>query len=368
MEMKRMIKSLLLLAVIAAPVWASAQEWDDIYYNPSKDKKTKAKSDKKTQQVVEPADFVAAGSYSGTWNTQNLRSDDEYNRRYQVVDTLAVDSMADESQNFTYTRRIERFHNPDVVVETGNEDLVDWYYNQQETPQSVVVINVENNPWNWYPYGYRSWFRPYGLYSSYWGPTWGFGLGYDPWFYWGYDPWYSWGWGPSYGWGWTSGPSWGHGPAWGWNPGSGRPVAGSWHPSSPGASRPHGSSVTSGHGHYAAGSAISRPGNMGRPSATSSGSKLSSSAWMRPGNSGSASSSRNHTTNSTVSRPGNSGNYTPSHNNSSSSSRWNNNSSSRNSYNSGSSYSGGSHRGGAGSSMGGGRGSYGGGGSRGGRR
>lgn len=351
--MDKMIKRILTISLLALPVLASAQEWDDIYYNPDKDKKAKEKVTKTRAKTVAPLDYAPAGSYTGQWTTANLRNDDEYNRRVNLPDSLTADSTSAEQDNFAYTRRIERFHNPDVVVETGNEDLVDWYYNQQEAPQSVVVVNVESRPWYWYPYGYRSWYRPYGFYSGYWGPTWGFGFGSDPWFYWGYDPWYSWGWGPSYGWGWTPGPSWG------WVPNPGRPVAGGWRPAGPGASRPHGVRYTGGRGNYAAAGTNARPGNMGRP--TSSGHHVSSSAWMRPGNSGTSNGNRNYGNAVNNARPGNSGNRTVDYNNSSS--RHNNSSSNRPTYNSGSNFSGSHHSGG---SMGGRGGSYGGGGSRGG--
>lgn len=355
---------LIAMMALVASATAGAQEYDDIYYNPSKEKKAKT-TKTKTTAPVQVTEYAPAGSYSGNWNMTNTRDIDEYNRRYQVVDSVNADTTIVDD-NFEYTRRIERFHNPDVVVETGNDDFVDWYYTQSQ-PQTTSVVNVyvNNDPWLWsYPYNYSYWYRPYGWYTGFWGPSWSWS--------WGYDPWFSWGYGPGWGWGWTPGPSWG------WHPGPGRPVAGNWRPTSPGASRPHGvaTHANGGRGYYSHAS-NSRPGNMGRPSASSSAGRVSTSAWMRPGNAGRPS----HANNSSAgvnTRPGASGRPSGYSSSSSSSSSRNsyNSSSSRSNYNSSSSSSrssynsssSGSHRGGAGSSYGGGRGGSSHGGGRGGRR
>lgn len=244
----------------AVPLLSFAQDFDDdIYYNPSKKTKTQIVKTSKTQTPVHytpTPDYPSADTYQ--FSTNSGRDVDEYNRRYLTADTVAQDSAIDD--NFTYTRRIERFHNPDVVISTNDGDLIDTYYN---TPASSLNIYVNNYPgyyWNRWPY--YSWTYPYWSWSWnynpwYWGPsyTWG----------WGYDPYWSWSWGPGYYPGYW-GPSY-------YPPRPPRPTA--WRPSSPGSSRPHqpvGSWGTSNRrpGSVAGGSSInsgsgfSRPGNMGR--------------------------------------------------------------------------------------------------------
>lgn len=303
--MKRLARYILAAAGIlsvAAP--AMAQDYyDDIYGGPRKQSKPK----KQQTADYQVADYAAADSYAPSGS---LDMDvDTYNRRGQF---LVSDSVANDStgigDTFAYTRRIERFHNPDVVTESGDTTLCDYYYS---TPQqtNINVYVVDNTPY--YPY---SWAWRYGnpWYWNVYGPAyvgWGgwYGGWYDP--FW-YDP-YPWGW--SLGWTWA--PGWGHGwcPGWGhgWGHGWGPSVA--WRPSTPGAARPHrptGPGMNSGHStstgnHYAGNTG--RPGNMGRPIGSNNNS-FSGSA-LRPGYSGTSSSS-------VTARPGtrpnpSQGTYTP---------------------------------------------------------
>lgn len=219
-----------------------AQDFDDIYYNPAKEKTKTVTTTKKTVTAekqtpssgtyVPTPDYSAADTYS--FDTGSMRDVDEYNRRTATTDySQTTDSLAD-SDEFAYTRRIERFHNPDVVVDTNDDDLIEYYYSTEPESPSVVNIYIDNNPlWMWNrPYVYSSWsWAPY--YSSWWGPSWSLGWWGPSWSWGWYDPWYSWSWtwGPSYGWGYPH-P---------WHPG---PRPGSWanwrpNPVSPGATRPH---------------------------------------------------------------------------------------------------------------------------------
>ncbi|WP_304633156.1 hypothetical protein [uncultured Muribaculum sp.] len=189
---------------------ASAQSYydDDIYYDASKDTKPKQVKPKKQQPVYE--DYYYQNNYDPTLGGHNMpgsdaykvsgtstRSVDEYNRRgqYATNDTTRQSMSKD---GFEYTRRIERFHNDDIVSTINDPELVDYYYSQ---PEVNIIINS----------------------PGYWGPSWAWNRWYSPW-YW--DPW-DWGWGPSWGWDW--GPSWGWGPGyyppphWGWGGGSHRP-------------------------------------------------------------------------------------------------------------------------------------------------
>ncbi len=264
-----------LCAMVGLSATAVAQDFDDIYYNPAKDKaKEQAKTVKANNQAARqynPAtftptpDYTAAGSYD--FNTGSTRDVDEYNRRTPVSSASQLaDSTKNESDDFEYTRRIERFHNPDIVVESNDPDLIEYYYTTEPASPSVVNIYVNNDPWWGWNRPYCStwaWSPFYYNYNTWWGPSWSLGW-YDPWYSWSWGP--SWGWGPSYGWGW-SGP---------WHPGPRPPYpgggwAGTWHPtpSSPGASRPHqwvgnGSTntrpATSGGAIINNGSSVTRPG------------------------------------------------------------------------------------------------------------
>lgn len=229
-------KLLLLTALFAGGViTSSAQSYydDDIYYNPSKDKKaTQVKSTNKssvtaaqTQYNYNPAigghDFQSADSYVVT--STSSRDVDEYNRRgaYAPVDTTAVSSG--ENDDFTYTRRIEKYHDGDIIAKVNDPDLVEYYYSSQ--PEVNIIINAPGYGWGGpWGYNYYAWSYPWYAWNSpwywngwdmYWGPSWSWGWG---------GP--GWSWGPSWSWGW-GGPAWrpgwggpGWGPAWAYNPGA----------------------------------------------------------------------------------------------------------------------------------------------------
>lgn len=247
---------------------ASYDDFDDIYYTPSKAKNTqKSVSDKETDTPAvsynyeDPAKTIIS--------TPGLDMDvDTYNRRGQFLVADTIDASNDSiSDTYAYTRRIERFHNGDIVSGSGDQDLIYTYYSEPEV--NVYVINA--SPWSAYGY-YNPWspwpYRPIGWNSWYYGPSWSWGF---------YDPWYSWSWG-------WSNPAWGWGPGWGWRPPvggrpgmgvpppPGRPGNGGWAVNSPGASRPHpsvsgnsSSSSANRPGAFSAGARnASRPGNLGR--------------------------------------------------------------------------------------------------------
>lgn len=205
---------LTMAAAVVLPVAAAAQDYydDDIYYNPKTAKK------KATVQVKQttPADYPAAGTYTVV-TTGPARDIDEYNRRGIFAPATTPDvSAASDSLNdsFRYTRRIERFYNPDVVVNTGDEDLTALYYDTS-APTVNIYVNNDNpyyNPYGYWgsPWAYDPWYVP-----SYYNP-WGYGYNWGPSWSWSWNWGPSWGWGPSWSWGWNWGPSWGWGPAWGW--------------------------------------------------------------------------------------------------------------------------------------------------------
>lgn len=276
---RRFLRRLSLLGMITAVSaslhFASAQDFDDIYYNPAKDKQKekpavqpKAPKAPETRTYnpstyVPTPDYPAADTYS--FNTGMIRDEDEYNRRVPATDSaLGGDSLAN-NDDFANTRRIERFHNPDVVVNTNDDDLIAYYYENEPASPSVVNIYVNSTPlWNWYtPRYYTSWaFSPY---YSWWGPSWSLSW-YDPWYsysWWGPSWNWSWNWGPSWGWGWHPPYGWGHpghhGPHYGW--------ANNWRPAPTpsGSSRPHNWAGTGSNRRPGNGSAAGQPGVSPRP-------------------------------------------------------------------------------------------------------
>lgn len=256
--------------MVATIVPAVGQNYydDDIYGTPKRAEK------KQPVQAPAPADYAPADSYTVV-GSRNV-SVDEYNRHgnFLVGDSVAADSV-DMGDTFAYTRRIERFHNPDVVTESGDTTLCDYYYS---TPATTVNIYVDNS----YPYYSYNWAWRYGnpWYWNVYGPAY---IGWGGWSWGWYDPIYDpypWGW--SWGWSW-GGPGWGWGPGWGYGPGWGPSYA--YRPSSPGASMPHrpttGSGASLGRnpgGNYTSFTGASRPGNMGRPTGSAS-----NSIGLRPG-------------------------------------------------------------------------------------
>lgn len=205
------MKKLVLLStmLVALGFSASAQDvYDDIYYNPKKDKTEKvAKKDKTKVSKYYVENFADVDV-------------DAYNRRgesyfYSPIDTIG--SGAENGEDFTRTANIQRFYNPTIVID--NADLL-------EDVLANSYGNVEIVYDGYYPtivpsYGYYS-VRPYYAYSwgyPYWGVSWSNPWGWNIGFGW-YDPWYAWGWSPGwydpwYGWGWGWNPGWG--PSWGGN-------------------------------------------------------------------------------------------------------------------------------------------------------
>ena len=195
-------KKILLLAVLLTGgcITSYAQYDDDIYYNPAKDKKTQVTPAKNSQPKqsysgyytgsqynpnLGGSDYAPADAYQVTGTS--TRNVDEYNRRgtYSASDSLK--SSASQTDDFKYTRRIEKYYNEDIIADVNDPALVEYYYSNQPD----VTINIVSPGYGWYSPWY--WNDPW--YWNSWGPSW------------------SWGWGPSWGYpGW--GPSWGGGIAW----------------------------------------------------------------------------------------------------------------------------------------------------------
>lgn len=257
------VKRPLFLALMSVPmafVMMAQGLYDDIYYDPKKD------TGKKTEQKARPSGgdtyvnvYPAADTYIVT-NGSSTRSVDEYNRRgiFAIPDSTAAVTDSVPAEDFQYTRRIEQFDNPNIVIGSGDQALMDLYYSDP-VDVNIIVNTPAYAGWYspWYSAWYDPWFSwnyPYYWGASYWGPSWSWGWGY---------PGYGWGWGyPSYGWGWGwTSPSWG----WGWN-GPSRP---SWrHPGA--VSRP-GGDIRPGHtvgNQFRPGTVSRHPGNGVRPNGT----------------------------------------------------------------------------------------------------
>ena len=179
---------------------AMAQDYeDDIYYD-GKNETSKVKVVSRYQPVATDYSTSMATTVTPVYGVVNGRDVDEYNRR---IDTTYYDNDTTylDGEMFGNTRRIERFHNPDVVIRSNDPDLIEYYFDS--TPTVNLIVGTD---WSW-------------------GPGWGWGYRY-------YDPWYSWNWGWYYPW------HYGYWNTWGWYGGYryhpwaywGRPWGGySWH-------------------------------------------------------------------------------------------------------------------------------------------
>ncbi len=201
----------LLSLAVAFTHSAIAQNHDDIYYDSSKDEKKNVTGDAKENVVivdVNPENInqdvvfdYFSDDQTANWhnNIVENRDVDEYNRRDVSLvqdsllagDTISIDTTMMSGDSFQYTERIRRFHNPDIIIESNDDELVDLYVYTR--PEVNLVIGT--------PTYYVSPFSS-GLYFSSWA--------YDPWFYDFYYPWYDpWYYRPSWYWSWSWwGPSW----------------------------------------------------------------------------------------------------------------------------------------------------------------
>lgn len=314
--------------------------YDDDIYGVSKAKTVQKKEQKTVEKGYAPAD-----TYVPVYGTGSTRNVDEYNRRgsYKPVkQTTMPDSLA---ESFEYTRRIERFSNPDVVTASNDPELEYYYYNASDelaeatqTVPATINIYVENtDPWDywWGPYYYRSAWS-WATYPHYYNPWWSYN------YWWGPSYGWSWGWtgGWTPGWGWNAGWNWGWGPSWGWNPPHHHPGGPSWghgpavpnrRPQTPGAwtsgARPNAATPQTGRRPSTAGSNHQPAvGNSGSSSSTNRGS------WRTPYNPSNSNRVGNTSTSTSTNRGSSStGTRTSGWNNgstrSSSSTNWNTNSS-----------------------------------------
>lgn len=190
-------KKLLIAALLAiAPVLGFAQEWDDIYADPAQKQVFKINRDQSQKRKI----VVVEGNASNMRVTANGRSVDEYNRRGNA--NMSDSTFAQDSayQQYEYTDRIVRFHEPessvritgaeDVTIYVGDDLYADYYQNRGYNTNVYFGWG-----WNSYYPWYDRWYDPW-YYGSSWGYPYGggyYGGWYDPWYYrrggW-YSPWY----------------------------------------------------------------------------------------------------------------------------------------------------------------------------------
>ena len=267
---------LLFLVAAGSPVMLFAGDDDfyddDIYYSPSKAAERRAAERQRQDSIARSRNNNVYPEYSDAPTARATAQramaparpldidEDTYNRRgnYNTSDSV---SALREDDDFAYTRRIERYHNPEVVSGSKDEDLR-YYYAASSQPTDINVYIVDSDPWA-SPWSWRYGLPSYmwGPYSPYYSPYWGYGPGWSLSFTpgWGWD--FVWGWGnPWYGPAWY--PGWGHGWCPGHAPGWGGPSH-AWRPSTPGASRPHRPvySGASGNRHPGQNGNSYRPGN-----------------------------------------------------------------------------------------------------------
>lgn len=269
--MKRLLLGMALTAMMVPAVIAQ-NDYDDIYYNPKKDKETKKEK--------KPTNYIADFSSMDV---------DDYNRRgfYYESEIDTIGAVAEAAEDFVYTQQIQKYYNPTIVVDNAQvlaDVLENSYGNVDITIRdgNPVFTSIYSGGYGWLP-GYYNWYSwPSWSWSYAWGPfSWSWNWGPS----WAWGP--SWTWGPSWSWGWGPSWSWGY-PGWGYRPWGPRPPHGpnyAYRPNRhPGAfnpvgagggwasnTRPGGNYNGGGAGRPAGGPGYASGGHYGRPSVGNNG-------------------------------------------------------------------------------------------------
>lgn len=164
-------KLLTLIAALVVTGSLSAQQYDDLYYNPDKDK-TFFKDYNADKQETKK-------TYTAQNEEQAYRDTDEDDAYYDDYD-------------YYYSSRVRRFHRPFYGFNFFDPVYVDMsYYDPFLSPGATVLIYDDVFAFNnWY--GGSRWNR--------WNNGFSWGIGFSPWSY-GYNSWNNFGWnsfGPSY--------------------------------------------------------------------------------------------------------------------------------------------------------------------------
>src|SRR5690554_1106982 len=195
----------LLLAVLftAVPLSGFAQEWDDIYADPTQPRHERVTIPKEQDDPQKKKVVIVQGDASNMEVIANGRDVDEYNRRGNDTITPEEEFYSSEDENryqeYEYTDRIVRFHDPQSSIKiTGADEVIvyvgdDVYegYNNRGWNSHLYMGWGSYYPWYdpWYYGGWYGWHSPW--YYSRWHSPWYYGGWYDPWFYGGWhSPWY----------------------------------------------------------------------------------------------------------------------------------------------------------------------------------
>jgi len=219
--MKYRILTLIGLLALSAGSILQAQDYDDIYYDGAKS--TASKKAKPAKTVVVYGDVPDTYKVAAQSNYRVERDVDEYNRRGAYDPEYALDLNGDTiygdtiyEEAFANTHLIERFYNPDVVILSSDDDLIELYYDESPTVNLIVGSDWGyDNYMGWglsyYPwYSWRSYYPWYaGWYDPWYSPRF-YGLYYPHFWGWSYTGWYytryhhSWWWGGCHPHGWDN--------------------------------------------------------------------------------------------------------------------------------------------------------------------
>lgn len=149
-------KALLISSLFIAFSMSMFAQYDDIYYNPRKANETRITTSNEETVVI----------------SNNVRDVDTYNRQAPANRPNQTSNV--EQDDFEYTKRITRFHNPEAVT-INNPEYVYIYNDTPSEPNPTINIRVTQrwNPWD------------YSYFTRYYYPS------------------YHWSWGSNYGWGYT---------------------------------------------------------------------------------------------------------------------------------------------------------------------
>lgn len=224
--MKYRVFALLGVLAMSASTLIQAQDYDDIYYGSS------SKSTKKTVKVKSTSNglttsvspVASQGAVATSANSSSKYYSDEfdvdaYNRRgaeYEKTSNMFDrDSIIDdeETSTFSNTERIERFYNPEIIIKSNDDELVELYYDNASNVNIIIGTPSYSPVVVWNDFWYDSWWHDpfyWGWHRPYWYSSWSWGW-HSPWYwdhyYWGH---HHWGWHDTWhhGWGWHHG--WNH--------------------------------------------------------------------------------------------------------------------------------------------------------------
>lgn len=193
------MKRILAIAIMVAPsVTLFAQDDDDMYFVPKKNKKAEVVVVETPQDVNHDSTPSNGRPYNKVeetdFHTGNLRDVDEYNRRgtsapqSQMVARMVNDTLyitTEDGSEVAYTDAKQQA--PSTYYEDGYYDDDYYYASRLYRYHGVRFMD---------PY---LWDIRFGWYDPWYDPWYGY---YAPYFHYGYASWYSWGWG------WSCRPGW----------------------------------------------------------------------------------------------------------------------------------------------------------------